>query len=130
MQGFSSLANNRVRTALALTDGLEASNVRRLYGQHVALLRLVTPNFQGAHTRLIAGNTSQIDPATPTPILHQLRQGITEPASSNIVNKGNRTILTQRPAAINDLLTTPLHLWVVALYRGKIESLIAITARH
>ena len=59
---------------------------------------------------------------TTTPgIVDQLRQGIGKTTRTDIMNGQDRTILSQRDATIDHLLTTTLHLRVAALYRGEIQ---------
>ena len=55
--------------------------------------------------------------------MHQLRQGVRQAAGADIVDRQDRVVLAQLPAAVDDFLRAPLHLGVAALHRVEIERL-------
>ena len=53
--------------------------------------------------------------------MHQFGQRVGQPARANVVNRQDRVVLTHRPAAVDHLLRTPLHLGVAALHRVEVQ---------
>ena len=53
--------------------------------------------------------------------MDELGQGVGEPAGADVVNGDHRVVGTERPAGIDDLLTTALHLGVSPLHRREVE---------
>ena len=117
----NSFADHREGAALAFADRLEAREVGGVHRQHVALLRLVAPDFQWAHARLVVGHVAQFEATTAAAVVDQLRQGVGDTAGTHVVDELDRVGVTQLPAAVDDLLATPLHFRVLALHRGEVE---------
>ena len=127
---LSGLAHHRVRTSLSLADGLKSAQFLWLDRQHVALLRFVTPDFQGRHSGFVIRHSAQFKTSTPAAVFHQLRQGIAQPAGTHVMDEGDRIVLAEAPAPVNDLLTAPLYLGVLSLHGGKIEIFGAVATGH
>ena len=62
--------------------------------------------------------------------MQQLRDRVGQATCANVVRTVNRVVRAERHAAVNDFLTAPLHLRVVALDAGKIECFVAVAGRH
>ncbi len=124
------VADRRPGTALARAGGGETRQILRRDRQHVALLRLVAPQLHRRHARVGAGDGAQIELAAAVAVRHQLGQGIRQPPRTDVMNRENRVVLALAPAPVDDFLTTPLHLGVVALDRGEIELGAAGAAAH
>src|SRR5690606_29669248 len=118
------------RAALTRTQRLELRQVLGTDRQHVALLRLVAPDFQRRHLRLGIENVTQRETPAATPILDQLGQRVGQAASTDVVNEQDRVVLTELPALVDDLLAASFHLRIVALHRGEIEIAVARTGGH
>ena len=117
----SGFTNDRKWAALALANGLEALEISRTNGQHITFLRLVAPDLMRRHARFIVGNGAQIeDTATPS-VIHQLWEGVGQTTGADVVDKADRVVLAQLPAAVDDLLAAALHFRVFALHGGKIQ---------
>ena len=122
---FGQLADQRIRTPLTLADALEDRRRAGIDKQDVALLGLVAPQFHGAHSRVVVGNFAQLDHGAAMAVVHDLRNGVGQPAGADIMNRKNRVGAAQCPAGIDDLLGAPLHLGVAALHRSEIKVLLA-----
>ena len=127
---LSGLAHHRVRTSLSLADGLKSAQFLWLDRQHVALLRFVTPDFQGRHSGFVIRHSAQVKTSTPAAVLHQLRQGIAQPAGTHVMDESDRIVLAEAPAPVNNLLAAPLYLGVLSLHGGKIEIFGAVATGH
>ena len=114
-------ADHGERTALAGTEGREAIDGLRRHHQHIALLRLVAPELHRRHAGLVVRDGAQIDESAATAVCDRLGHRIRESARADIVDEEDRVGLALLPAAIDDLLRTPLHLGIAALYGREIE---------
>ena len=130
MHFFGGLTNHRIGATLAFADGIKHRQLIRCNRHHIAFLGFITPNGQRRHTGLIVWNGAQFKFTATAAVFHQLRHGITQATGTHIVNKTNRVFIIQLPALIDHLLTTTLHLRVIALYRGKIQIFGAGTGGH
>ena len=66
-------------------------------------------------------NLAQLKLAPKPCIFHDLRQGVGQPARTDIVHHSDRILLPEGNASVNDHLSTSLHLRIAALHTGKIE---------
>ena len=115
------LTHHRERTTLARTQRLEQRQAVRRNRQHIALLRLVTPDLARRHARLFALRRTQIDARTPATGMRQLRQRIRQATSTNVMNRQQRVVFAQLPATINHFLGASLHLGIAPLHRIEIQ---------
>src|SRR6185503_10604662 len=109
--------HHRERAALALADGAEALQIARRDRKDVALLRLVAPDLERRHARLLVRNPAQVEAAAAVRRMHQLRQRVGQASRPDIMYGENRVSLSQRPAAVYDLLRAALDLGVATLHR-------------
>ena len=123
-------ADDGERTALALAQGFEHRQRRRRDGEHVALLRLVAPDLARRHARLLRGNRTKLERTAGTSAMRELGQRIGQAAGTDVVNRQNRIALPHLPAAVDDLLRTPLDLGVAALHGIEVEVGRVDTGRH
>ena len=127
---FSRFTHYGKRATLTFADGLEALEVDGADGQHVTFLRFVAPDFVRGHARLVVGHVAQLEAATTATVVDQLREGVGDTAGADVVDEGDRVLVAQLPAAVDDLLATALHFRVFALYRSKVQVSRAGTSRH
>ena len=107
--------------ALALAQSLEVAELIRRHGQHVTLLGLVAPNFEGRHARLVVRDLAQLEAGASAAVMHQFGQGVGKPACTYVVDRKDRALISEGAAAVDDFLTAPLHFGVVALDGSEIE---------
>ncbi|MCY1501904.1 hypothetical protein D9M68_359910 [compost metagenome] len=124
------LADHRERAALALADGLEGFEVGGVHRHDIAFLRLVAPDFQRAHARLVVRYRTQLEAAAAAAVVDQFRQGVGDAAGADVVDELDRVVLAHLPAAVDDLLAAALHFRVLALHRGEVEVGGAGAGRH
>src|SRR5690606_33801015 len=105
-EGFfgSGFADYGIGAALPFADGAESINVAGSYGDDVALLGFIAPDFHGRHARLIVGHLAQFKGAAAAAVLDQFGKGVGQAASADIVNKGDGVMVTQLPALIDNFL--------------------------
>src|SRR5690606_42063082 len=103
MRFFGGVTHYGIRSAFAGTDGVEFSQIFLGYGQHVTLLRFVRPDGQRAHTRLVVRYVTQFEFAATATVVHQFREGVGNTAGADVVNKGNRVVIAQLPAAVDEI---------------------------
>ena len=127
---FGGLAEHRERRTLALAQRLEALQVLRQHRQHVAFLCFVAPDLHRAHARLGTGDGAQRQFGAPIVVVDQFRQGVGEAAGAHVVDRHNRIVLTQRPAAVDHFLDPAFDFRVVALHRGEIQRFVGFAAGH
>src|SRR5690606_31040650 len=72
----------------------------------------------------------QVGVAATAAAVHQFREGVGNTAGADVVNKGNRVVSAQLPAAVDHFLTTAFHFRVFALYGGEIQIGIGLARRH
>ena len=111
----------RYRAALAVAESLELVDPVCGDDQHVAFLRLITPDAHRGHARLGIRNVAQLYARSVLAVVHGLRHGIGQTAGTHIVNQEYRVVLAHRPATVDHFLRPPLHLGITALHRGEIE---------
>ena len=68
--------DDRVRTALPLTDGLEYRQPVRVDGQHIALLGLVGPDLHRGHPGLVVRDVAELEASASAGVVDQLGQGV------------------------------------------------------
>ena len=115
------LAHHGIDAALALGNGLELRQPDARDDQHVALLRLVAPEFHRRHAGLFVGHLAQVDARAALAVRDRLGHGIGEATGADIMNEMDGVGIAQRPAAVDDLLRAPLHLGVAPLHRGEVQ---------
>ena len=94
---------------------------RGLDRQHVALLRFVAPELHRAHAGLVARNRAQLDLGAAVAVVDDLGHGVRQAARADVVDRGDRVVVAERPARVDDLLRAPLHLGVAALHGCEVE---------
>ncbi len=118
---FGRFADHRIRCALAAADLVELRHLRRGNRHHVTLLRFVAPHFQRAHARLVVEDIAQLEAAAAAAVAHQLRHGVGQTAGADVMDKQDRVLVAQLPAAVDHFLTAALHFRVVALHRREVQ---------
>ena len=114
-------ANDGKGAALAFAKGLELRERLGCNGQHIALLALVAPDFARRQARFFEWHGGQVKARAPARVVHQLREGVGEPARAHVVDRQNRIRPAQRGAVVDDFLRAPLNFGVAALHRIKVE---------
>ena len=127
LEGFT---DHGVQATLTLAQGFEGGQILRRHRQHVTFLGFVAPDFQRAHAGFGARHGAQVEQATATAILDQLRQCVGQTARADVVDEADRVLVIQRPAAIDDFLHATLHLGVVTLHGGEIEVFAGAAGGH
>ena len=127
---FGSFTNHRIRRALALTQFVKQRQLIGSNRQHVAFLGFVTPDFQRAHTRLVAEDIAQLELTAATAIAYQLRHGVRQTTRANVMDKQNWVRITHLPATVDNFLATTFHFRVITLYRSEIKIGIRLTGSH
>src|SRR5205085_12693158 len=84
-------------------------------------LRLVAPELHRAHAGLVVRNCAQLDDCTAIAVIDDFRHGVREAAGADVVDRGDRIVLAERPARVDDLLRAALHLGVAPLHRREVE---------
>src|SRR5690606_28098291 len=130
MRFFGGITHHRVRSAFAGTDGVAFRQIFLRHRQYVTLLRFVRPDGQRAHARLVVRYVAQFELTATATVVHQFREGVGNTAGADVVNKGNRVVIAQLPAAVDDFLTTAFHFRVFTLYGGEIQIGIGLARRH
>ena len=118
------VAHDGERAALTRAQRLELGEALGREREHVALLRLVAPQLERRHAGLVARHGAQVEGRAAVAVVDELGQRVREPARAHVVDRHDRVLVAERPAAIDDLLTAPLHLGVVALHGGEVEVLL------
>ena len=108
-------SDNGKGTPLSPTNGFERWQIVWIYRHHIALLRFVAPNFQGAHTLFITWDRANLEVAATAAIFYELRKGITQATRTYVVDEGNGVFITSLPASINDFLASTLNFRVLTL---------------
>ena len=109
-------ADSRERAAFPRAQGREGVDLIRADDEHVTLLRLVAPQLQWRHARLIIGNRAQVDPCAAPTVRDRLRHRIGQAAGTDVMNEQDRIRVAECPATIDDFLRAPLHFRVAALH--------------
>src|SRR5690606_28103367 len=130
MRFFGGITHYGIRSAFAGTDGVEFRQIFLSHRQYVTLLGFVRPDGQRAHARLVVRYVTQFEFAATAAVVHQFREGVGNTARADVVNKGNRVVIAQLPAAVDHFLTTAFHFRVFALYGGEIQIGIGLARRH
>ncbi len=133
-------ADNGEGAAFAPADRRELVEPRRWEGQDVAFLRLVAPDLGRRHARLLDRHGAQLEVRAAAGAVGEFRQRVRDAAGADIVQRQDRVAVTgcrtiarrcsELPATIDDLLRTPLHFRVAALYRGEVEILGVAAGAH
>ncbi|KAJ0163110.1 hypothetical protein CTA2_3501 [Colletotrichum tanaceti] len=118
--------SGRILTA----DADEAVDVLFVDKQDVTLLGFIAPNLQRAHTAVCAVDLAKLELATETGILDKFGEGVGQTASADIMDHGNRALLAQSGAGIDDHLGAALHLRVATLDTGKVQLGRVLTDEH
>ncbi len=115
------LADHGIGTALAPAEGLEDGQPVRRDGEHIALLRLVAPDLERRHARLVVRYRAQVDATAAVAVCNGLRHCVGQATGSHVVHQQDRVLLAERGTAVDDLLRPALDLRVAALHRGEVE---------
>ena len=75
-------------------------------------------------------HVAQLEYRAAPGIVDQFGKGIGEAAGADIMNRHNRVVLAQLPAAVDDFLRTALDFGVAALYGVKIQLGMVGTGGH
>ncbi len=113
---FSGFTDHRKRATLTLADRFKAGQIFRLHGQNITFLGFVTPDLQRRHARFIIIDVAQFEVAATATIFHQFGESVGQTTGTHVMDKRDRVVVTQLPAAIDYLLTTALDLRVATLY--------------
>ena len=127
---FGGDTDDGIGAAFAGTDCIERVHVFFSNSHHIAFLRLVTPDRERAHARLVIRYVTQLEFTATATVRHQLREGVRQATRTYVVDKGNRVVIAQLPAAVDHFLTAAFHLWVFTLYRSKVQISIRLARRH
>ena len=127
---FGCLSDDRKGTTLAFAEILEVADPLGGDRHDVAFLGFVAPDFEGRHAGFIVRNGAQVDATAAVALVEDFRNRIGQPAGAHVVDRQDRTRVTQRRAAIDDLLTTAFDLGIAALDRSEIEVLVAGPRGH
>ncbi|VVN54632.1 hypothetical protein PS685_01619 [Pseudomonas fluorescens] len=126
----SGFTDDGKRATLAFADRLEALEIFDAHRQNITFLGFVAPDFVRGHARLVVWNVAQFETATTVAVVHQLRECVGQTASTHIVDKADRVLVTQLPAAVDHFLATTLHFRVFALYRSEVQVSRACAGGH
>ena len=116
------------RTAFAFAKGSKILYAVLRDNQHIAFLGLIAPDVHGRHARLGVCNFTQLYLRAKFAVINRFRHSVRQATRANVVNQQDWSLLAHGPAAVDNLLRTPLHLRVAALHRRKIEILARGTA--
>ena len=119
------LADDGEGTALAFAEDGESGEAGGGHGHDVALLGLVAPDRERGHAGLVVGELAEVEFAAAAAVVDEFGEGVGDAAGADIVDEGNGVLVTEGPAAVDDLLGAALHLGVVPLNGGEIEILLA-----
>ena len=114
-------ANDRKRAALTFAHLRKQIQMLRQNRQHIALLRLIAPDFAWRQAGFLQLNFRQIKNRAFFRAVNDFREGVGNTARADIVDRQNRVVRAELPAAVDDLLRTALDFRVTALHRIKIE---------
>ena len=123
-------AEHRIRAAFPRAQRLKEVQPLGGDGQHVTLLRFVTPDLHRRHTGVVVRHVAQLENPAPFRAVDDFWYGIGQAARAHVVNGENGIGLPQRHAAVDDFLGATLHLRVAALHRGEIEVRVGAAGRH
>ena len=118
---FRGRADHRKRAALAFAEGFEQGQRLGRNRQHVALLRLVAPDFLRAHAGLFELHGAQVKARATACVVGQLGEGVGQTARAHVVDGQDGVVAALRPAVVDDLLRAALDLGVAALHRVKVQ---------
>src|SRR5690554_7941881 len=115
MMGFRRLSNHGIRAALTTTQRVEKLKIFGSHRHDIPFLRLVTPDFQWRHTRLIAGNIPQLKLSATTAFLHQFSHGVRHTTAPHFIDEAALLRLAQLPAVVSRRLQTHVYLCLSVL---------------
>ncbi len=130
MVRLSRFAHHGIWTTFTSANGVKPLQILWRYRHDITFLGFVTPDFQRRHARLIARDIAQLKAPATTAIFDQLRHGVGQTTSPDVVDKGNRIVITQLPATIDHFLATALHFRVFTLDRCEVQILMTATGVH
>ena len=118
-------ADHRGRAAFAPAQGEKLFQTFGRDREHVTFLRLVAPDLERRHARLVVRHCAQFDAPAPLAVRNDFRDRIRETAGPDVMDDQDRIVRAHGPATIDDFLGAALHFRVAALHRCKIELLAA-----
>ena len=116
-------AQNGERAAFARADLRKRPQILRPDRKHVALLRLVAPDLARRHAAVLRRRRPQLEPRAAPGRVHQLGQGVRQPARPHVMDRPDRVARAQLRAAVDHLLRAALDLGIAALDRVEVEVL-------
>ena len=125
------VADDGERAALARAQRLELGEAlgRDARARSAPALRCTTARAATCPARRSESARSSKRRAAPA-VVDQLGQRVRQAAGADVVDREDRVVVAERPAAVDHLLAAPLHLGVVALHRREIEVLVRRARRH
>ena len=108
----------------------KGGNLIRVDRHHISLLRFIAPNLERAHAFFVTRDITKLEITATAPIFYQFRKGITQPTSTDVMDKRDRIICTSLPTTIDNFLTPSLNLRILALHGSKIQVFSARATRH
>jgi len=123
-------ADDGIGATFARADFVKGEQVFRLDRQHIALLRFVRPDFLGRHALFFDLHLAQIKHRATVGTVDEFREGVRDAACADIVDRQDRILVAELPAAVDHFLCTTLDFRVTALHRIKVEVRRVGAGRH
>ena len=117
----SRIAQHGKRAALALADFRECLQALRRDRQHVAFLGFVAPDLPRRHATVLGGHRAQLEARAAAGGVDEFGHRIGQPARTHVVDRENRIVVAQLPAAVDHFLRPALDFRVAALHRIEIQ---------
>ena len=117
--------NTKYRARTPFTIAYALKQLERFWrnGNHVSLLRLVTPDFFWRHAGLFGLHRSQVKPCARATTMRKLRQGVGKATRADIVNTQYGIGISHGPAGVDHFLTPAFHLGVGSLHGIEVQRL-------
>src|SRR5699024_7791374 len=110
LRSATATANNREAAAFALSDGSEFIHSFFTNSQNVSLLCLTTPDLHRAHASVGIINLAKLKRGPEARVMDQLRKGIRQTASTDVVNKCDGVVGAHGHTRVDNFLGSALHL--------------------
>ena len=110
---IAGFADEGDRATLALAEALEKEAILGANGQDIALLRLATPDFHGAHGGLVVVHCAELEGRARG--LDEFGAAVREAAGADVVDGEDGVVRAEGHAGVDDALATALHFGVTAL---------------
>ena len=127
---FRRVTDDGERAALAGAQRLERREAIGMHRQDVAFLGFVAPDLQRRHAGFLGGNLPEVEARTASGAVHDFGQRVRQTASTDVVDRQDRVVVAERPAAVDDFLRAALDLGVAALHGIEVEVLGVRARRH